>query len=144
MAMKAMNEPRTVSWGVRISNNDFTKMKAGFEGESQDDKWRFRASHQSDSGNTSVAISRAGMRRDFYILHIKGGNVGDGSYIIEEFTWDHNILETEIPEERAKREAVDLSRIILGCDFEALPDFDTSDLFSYPGQRSTNVAGQPN
>ncbi|KAH8723425.1 hypothetical protein GQ44DRAFT_728706 [Phaeosphaeriaceae sp. PMI808] len=139
----AMKEPRTVPWGVRISNDDFTKMKAGFEGQSHDDKWRFRASDQSDSGNTSITITRAGLKRDFYIFHIKGGDVGDGSHIIEEFTWDHNIQETEIPEERAKREAVDLSRIILGCDFEELPEFDTSDLFSYPGNVSTHLAGQP-
>jgi hypothetical protein len=137
----AMKEPRTAPWGVRISNADFTKMNAGFEGESQDDKWRFRTSDQSDSGNTSIAISRAGMRRDFYIFHIKGG---DGSHVIEEFTWDHNIQETEIPEERAKREAVDLSRCILGCEFEAVPKFDTSDLFSWPGKVATNVAGPSN
>jgi hypothetical protein len=138
-----MNEPRTVPWGVRISNDDFTKMKAGFEGSSQDDKWRFRASDQSDSGNTSITITRAGLRKDFYILHIKGDDVGDGSRIIEEFTWDHHIQKTDIPEERAKREAVVLSRNILGCELKALPDYhDRSDLFRYPGQISTRQPGQ--
>ncbi|KAF2647226.1 hypothetical protein K491DRAFT_644271 [Lophiostoma macrostomum CBS 122681] len=120
-----MREPGTAQWGLRISNADLTKLKAGFEPQHQDHKWRIWVSDQSEGGNMSITLTRAMHSMDICILHVKPDGGSDGSYSIEAFTWEQNINGVRISEEQAKKRVVVLSRDLLGCDIEAMPEYGT-------------------
>jgi hypothetical protein len=130
--INAMKEPGTALWGLRISNDDLTKLKAGVEPQNQDHKWRIWVSDQSESGNMSITITRASGSVDIYILHVKPDNSSDGGYNIEALTWEQNISGVRVSEEQAKKKVVVLSRNLLGCDIEALPEYKIGSI-SYRG-----------
>ncbi|KAH8693585.1 hypothetical protein BGW36DRAFT_463264 [Talaromyces proteolyticus] len=95
-----MQEPATAPWGLSISDTDFKKLKAGFEPQDMDDKWRVL---------------------EVYVLVVKPSDGGSSSSI-ETITWEQSKGGLRISEEQAKKEAVSLTRGLLRCDFDALPE----------------------
>lgn len=130
-----MKEPATAPWGLRISNADLTKLKAGRESHNQDDKWRIWVSDSSESGNVSITVTRVGLSKDMYILHAKPGDGEDGGHIIERFTWEQSVGQVRTAEEQAKKQVVVLIRNLLGCDIEALPEYDFMSAWDYPAAK---------
>ncbi|KAH8730347.1 hypothetical protein GQ44DRAFT_673044 [Phaeosphaeriaceae sp. PMI808] len=129
--MNAMKHPRTAPWGLRISNADLIKLKAGREPRNQNDKWRISVTDESENGNMSITINRHMLSKDVYIIHVKQGDGGDGGHIIEALTWEQDQAAFIIPEEQAKQQVVTLSRFLLKCDIEALPEYDRTAVWSY-------------
>ncbi|KAI1844937.1 hypothetical protein JX266_008953 [Neoarthrinium moseri] len=129
-----MEEPATAPWGLRISDADFKKLKAGFEPQDQDDKYRVSVTDQSQSGTISIHFSRTATRKEFYVLIIKPNDSGSstGGVEIEAITWEQNKGGIHISEEQGKKEVVLVARHLLECDFDALPEYDVSDMWSHP------------
>ena len=127
----AMQEPATAPWGLSISDADLEKLKAGLEPQDQDDKWRVSATAQSQSGTISIHLARSGTGKELYVLV---GQPSDGSsgVKIEAITWEQNKGGIRISEEQAKKEVVIITRGLLECDFDALPEYDVSDLWNHP------------
>ena len=129
-----MQEPATAPWGLSISDADLKKLKAGFEPEDQDDKWLVSVK-DDQSGTTSTHVVRAGTGKEYYVLHTKPSS-GSGSSSsggkVEAITWEQNKNGIHISEEQAKKEVVLITRSVLECGFEALPEYDTEDVFNYP------------
>lgn len=125
----AMQEPATAPWGLSISDADFKKLKAGFEPQDQDDKWRVSATDQSQNGTISIHLARSGTGKELYVLVVKprGGGVK-----IEAITWEQNKGGIRISEEQAKKEVVIITRRLLECGFDSLPEYDVSDLWNHP------------
>ncbi|TVY12605.1 hypothetical protein LARI1_G009412, partial [Lachnellula arida] len=135
----AMQEPATAPWGLSISAADLKKLKAGFEPQDQDDKWRVSATDHSQSSTISIHVSRSGTGRDFYVLVVKPSD--GGSVEIEAITWETNKGGIRISEEQAKKEVVIITRGILECGFDALPEYDVSDMWNHPpAQLSAKLA----
>lgn len=129
-----MQEPATAPWGLRISVADFEKLKAGLEPQDQDDKWRVSAKNCNESGNISIRVARSAFDREFYVLFVKPSDGGSsGSVEIEAITWEQNKNGIRISEEQGKKEVVMITRSILGCDYDALPEYDSSDIWNHPG-----------
>ena len=129
----AMQEPATAPWGLSISDADLEKLKAGFEPQDQDDKWRVSATDQSQSGTISIHLARSGTGKELYVLVVKpsdGGSSGSGVKI-EAITWEQNKGGIRISEEQAKKEVVIITRRLLECEFDALPEYDVSDLWNH-------------
>ena len=130
----AMQEPATAPWGLSISDADFEKLKAGFEPQDQDDKWRVSVTDQSQSGTISIHLARSGTGIELYVLIVKpsdGGSSGGGAKV-EAITWEQNKGGIRISEEQAKKEVVILTRGFLECEFDALPEYEISDLWNHP------------
>ncbi|OTA63980.1 hypothetical protein K449DRAFT_380915 [Hypoxylon sp. EC38] len=135
-----MQEPATAPWGLSISDADFEKLKAGFEPQDQDDKWRVSVTDQSESGNISIHLARSGTDKELYVLFVKPSDSGDSGgssssnsgVKIEAITWEQNKGGIRISEEQAKKEVVIITRGLLECDFDALPEYDASDLWNHP------------
>ena len=130
-----MKDPHTAPWGVSISNADLTKLKAGLEPQNQDNKWRVWASDQDQSGNMSITFARTAFRREMYIFHVKAG---DGGNSIEAFTWEQSNGAARISEELAKKQVVVLSRKLLECDMEALPEYGDSVTWKLPAEKGVD------
>ncbi|OTA84777.1 hypothetical protein M434DRAFT_16289 [Hypoxylon sp. CO27-5] len=131
----AMQEPATAQWGLNINEADFRKLKAGFEPQDQDDKWRVSVTDQSESGNISIHLARSGTGKELYVLFVKpsdGGGSSNDDVKIEAITWEQNKGGIRISEEQAKKEVVIITRGLLECDFDALPEYDVSDLWNHP------------
>ena len=129
-----MQEPATAPWGLSISDADFEKLKAGFEPQDQDDKWRVSHTDQSESGTISIHLVRSWTGTELYVLFVKpseGGGSGS-SAIIKAITWEQNKGGIRISEEQAKKEVVIITRSLLECRFDALPEYDVSDLWNHP------------
>lgn len=130
-----MLEPATAPWGLSISDADFKKLSAGLEPQDQDDKWRITVSDQNQNGNISINMARTVANREIYILFVNPNNGGSGA-IIEAVTWEQNKGGIHLTEEQAKKEVVMITRSILQCDYDALPEYDfMEDMFNYPGAR---------
>ena len=130
-----MQEPATTSWGLSISDADFEKLKAGFEPQDQDDKWRVCVTEHFESGNIFIHLSRSGTGKELYVLVVKPGDSSSGNSSdakIQAITWEQNKGGIRISEEQAKKEVVIITRNLLGCDFETLPEYDVSDLWNHP------------
>lgn len=125
-----MKEPGTAPWGLRISDADLTKLKTGVEPQNQDHKWRIWVSDQSESGNVSITVTRVMFSMDMYILHLKLGDSSDGGHNIEAFTWEQTIGRSRSSEDQAKKRVIVIIRSLLKCDIEALPEYDTSGLWT--------------
>ncbi|KAJ5624942.1 hypothetical protein N7510_001251 [Penicillium lagena] len=125
-----MQEPATALWGLSISDADFEKLKAGFEPQDQDDKWHVSVKDQSGSGSIFVHLARSATGLEHYILVVRAGDSGSGSSSvkIKAITWEQKRGKMRISEEHAKKELVMITRSILECDFDALPEYDSSDL----------------
>lgn len=144
-----MQEPATAPWGLSISNTDFEKLKTGFEPQDQGDKWRVSVTDQTQSqgSNISVHLARSGTGKELYILIVKPSNSdsssssSSGGVKIEAITWEQNKGGIRISEEQAKKEVVIITRSVLDCDFDALPEYDASDIWTHPGaQKDANRA----
>ena len=135
-----MQEPATAPWGLIISNSDFAKLSAGFEPQDQDDKWRISVVDQSQSGNNTISIhvTRVAANREIYVLFVNpnnGGSSSVGDVVIEAITWEQNKGGIRLSEEQAKKEVVMITRSMLQCDYDALPEYDFEDMFNHPGAR---------
>jgi hypothetical protein len=126
-----MVEPATASWGLSISDSDFEKLKAGFKSTSMDERWDASVADLDQSGNISITLSRSWTGKKHYILIVKPSD-GRSSVEIEAITWEQDKGGIRISEEQSKKEAVILCRSLLDCDFDTLPQYDTSLLWNYP------------
>lgn len=128
-----MLDPMTAPWGLSISDADFEKLKAGFKPVDQDDKWAVLVADLLDHrGNVSITLIRSGTGRKHYILAVKPSD-GDCVAKIEAITWEQNKGGIYTWEEQGKKEAVNLCRSVLDCDFDKLPHYDESLLWNHPG-----------
>ena len=140
-AMRPMKEPATAAWGLRISDTDAEKLRAGFQPLDQDDKWYIYVSTTEPA--TSIHIARSAFGVETYVVHIteKTGNEGSSTEIAS-ITWETNKGGIRISEEQAKKEVVNLTRSILECDYETLPYYDPADVWNYPkADLSNNTNG---
>src|SRR6187402_2274583 len=97
-----------------------------------DDKWDVLNEDPDKDGNISIHILRSWLQEDCYILHIvpKPNSDNDGgSAKIQSITWEGNKGGLQCDVEQAKKEAVIVSRMILKCEFETLPDYPSSVLW---------------
>ncbi|KAI9716213.1 MAG: hypothetical protein M1812_005438 [Candelaria pacifica] len=130
-----MQEPATAPWDLSISDADLKKLKAGLEPRDQDDKWRVSVTDQSQSGTIAVHVARSGTGKELYKLVLKpsdGGSSSGSGAKINAITWEQNKGGIRISEEQAKKEVVIITRRNLECDFDALPEYDVSDLWNHP------------
>ncbi|KAH6868776.1 hypothetical protein BKA58DRAFT_387574 [Alternaria rosae] len=126
-----MLEPATASWDVSISKADFAKLKAGFEPQNQDHKWRIWHTQEGHSNNTLIHYARTGTGTKMYILHVKP-NDGDGNIgaNITAITWTQKKGGTTISEMQGKKHAIIITRAVLDCDIEALPEYSFKDIWN--------------
>ena len=130
--LHAMQEPATAPWGLPISDADLKKLSTGLEPQDQDDKWRILVSDQHQNGVISIHVIRVGTRKELYVLFV---NPNDGA-MIEAITWEQNKGGIHLTEEQAKKEVVMITRSILECDYDALPEYNfEEDMLNYPGAR---------
>ena len=132
----AMQEPATAPWGLPISEADLKKLSAGLEPQDQDDKWRISVSDQHQNGIISIHVVRVGTCREIYVLFVNPNNGGSSSSsgaIIEAITWEQSKGGIYLTEEQAKKEVVMITRSMLQCDYDALPEYDPEDIFNHPG-----------
>ena len=61
------------------------------------------------------------------------GGGGGGGVVIEAITWEQNKGGIRLSEEQAKKEVVMITRSMLQCDYDALPEYDPEDIFNHPG-----------
>lgn len=125
---KPMKEPLTAPWGLPISDADVEKLKVGFKSRSMDDRWDMLIEDPDENGNISLHILRSWLQEACYILRIvpKPSNDDGGSAKIQSITWEGNKGGFQCDAEQAKKEAVMVSRWILHCEFETLPDYPSS------------------
>lgn len=120
----AMKEPATASWGLSVSNADLEKLKAGFQPKDQDDKWHYYVS--TTESLISVHVARSAFNIEFYVLDVivkpddEDGSGGRAE--IASITWETS--RGCLSEEEAKNSVVGITRSVLGCDFEAIPEYD--------------------
>lgn len=127
---RAMVNAGTVSWGLSISDTDFEKLKIGFHPVDMDDKWVVSAADSDSSGKISITFGRSWTGQKIYILAIKP-SIGGSGVKIEAITWEQTKGRIHISEEYGKIEAVLLCRGLLGCEIDALPNYDASFLRNY-------------
>jgi hypothetical protein len=127
-----MQEPATAQWGQSISDADFEKLKIGFEPQAMEDRWHITITDQSQSSNISIHLARSWTGIELYVLDVKpsDGDSNSGAKI-EAITWEQNKSGIRISEEQAKKEVVILTRSILECEFEALPEYDRNDVWNH-------------
>ncbi|KAI9781911.1 MAG: hypothetical protein M1835_004150 [Candelina submexicana] len=129
-----MQEPATAMWGLSISDTDLEKLKVGFEPQDWDDKWHVWT-NESQTGTISIHFARSKTLREFYILVVKlsDGSSSGSDAKIEAIIWEQNKGGIRMSEEQAKKEAVITSRRLLGCEINALPEYDVTDIWNHPG-----------
>jgi hypothetical protein len=138
---KPMKEPLTAPWGLPISDADLEKLKVGVKSRNMDDKWDVLNEDPDKDGNISIHILRSWLQEDCYILHIvpKPNSDNDGgSANIQSITWEGNKGGLQCDAEQAKKEAVIVSRMILKCEFETLPDYPSSVLWQSSAYKKLN------
>ena len=129
---KPMKEPLTAPWDVPISDADLEKLKVGVKSRDMDDRWDVLNEDPDKDGNISIHILRSWLQEDCYILHIvpkPNSDNDDESAKIQGITWEGNKGGFQCDAEQAKKEAVIVSRMILNCEFETLPDYPSSVLW---------------
>ncbi|KAF2005944.1 hypothetical protein P154DRAFT_423453 [Amniculicola lignicola CBS 123094] len=115
-----MLAPVTAPWGLRISDVNFQKPKTGFESQDMDHKWRVLVKDQSQSGNIPAHLVEVGRARNSTKTKMETAN----GVKIEAITWEQN-----------KGGIVMITRRLLECAFEALLEYDNSDLWNHPAAR---------
>lgn len=123
-----MEAPATATWDVAISSTDFAKLKAGFEAEDMNQRWEIIAKEADASGIIPIHISRSWTEEDQYVLAVEPSEEGGAK--ITSITWEQNKGEIRVDEERGKKEAVVVCRMVLNCEFETLPAYDRSILWA--------------
>ena len=134
--------------GLRINNSDYKKLSAGFEPHDQEYKWRVSVFDQNQSQSDkiiSIHVIRVVANREIHVLFVdlnndgSGGSGGSsssssssggGGVVIEAITWEQNKGGIRVSEEQAKKEVLLITRSMLQCDYDALPD-----MFNHPGAR---------
>ena len=91
-------------------------------------RWEIVTKGPDEHGITSIHISRSWTEEDQYILAVKPNEEGGAK--ITSITWEQNKGEVHVDEERGKKEAIIVCRMVLKCDFEALPAYDRKILWS--------------
>lgn len=114
-----MQNPQTASWGLPISNHDFSILRAGFQLRDQDDKYAFTTTSNSNYCFT-VSVCRGG--DDLYLLILRPRADGQGGAVIETITWEPAYGDIILDEEQAKLEMLLLLKIFMQCDIEAVPE----------------------
>lgn len=139
--MRPMKEPATAAWGLRISDTDVEKLKAGLKPMDMDDKWHIYVSATEPA--TSVHIARSIFGVETYVVHVldKTGDEGSSAEIAS-ITWETNKNGVRISLEQAKKEVVNLTRSILGCEYEALPDYAFDEVWDYYKLDSGNIINE--
>ncbi|PQE19103.1 atp-dependent dna helicase protein [Rutstroemia sp. NJR-2017a BBW] len=123
---KPMKAPLTASLSIPISASDVEKIKAGFRSRNMDDKWDLLAENPDEEGNLSLHIIRNWLHEECYVLHVVPEHEGKAK--IEKITWEGNKGGLRCDEKQAMMEAVILCRMMLGCEFEALPEYGIGNL----------------
>jgi len=121
-----MEAPATASWDQSISEADFSKLKAGYEALNMNHRWEVEADEPDENGILSIHISRSWTQIDQYILAVQPSDGGGGT--ITSITWQQNMGEIHVGEERAKKGAVIVCRWVMKCEFETLPLYDNRSL----------------
>jgi hypothetical protein len=123
--VKPMKKPLTAPLDLAVSDSDVEKLKAGFRPRSLDDKYAWLI--EDENGNISIHIIRYFVQEEIYILHIapKSSNDNGASAKIHSIIWEGDVIgiQNDVPVEQAIKKVVFLARIILKCDFEALPHY---------------------
>ena len=98
-----MPEPATASWDVNISEADFLKLKARFEPQDQDDKWRVWHTEERHNGNVLIYCARAGTGNELYIVPVKSKNGDCNTGALPEYDlnniWDHGAAALPVDEQ---------------------------------------------
>ncbi|CCD46272.1 hypothetical protein BofuT4_P118220.1 [Botrytis cinerea T4] len=123
-----MEDPATAQWNIHISSSDLIKLKAGYEAPDMNHRWEITPKEADENGTIYIHISRSWTGEDHFILSIKP-SAEDGAEITS-ITWDQNEGECRRDEEFAKKEVVMVCRMIVNCEFEALPIYDPRVLWS--------------
>jgi hypothetical protein len=123
-----MESPATASWDLCISDADFQKLKVGFEAEDMNQRWEITAKEPDENGIIAIHISRSWTDEDHYILAVKPSDEGGAK--ITSITWEQEVGEVHMDEERGKRGAVIVCRMVLHCDFKTLPLYDRKSLWN--------------
>ena len=128
---KPMKKPLTAPWGLPISDVDVEKLKVGFKSRDMDDRWDMLIEDPDENDGMSLHILRSWLQEECYILHIlqKPSDDVGGSAKIQSITWEGDKAGLQCDAEQAKKEAVVLSRGLLNCEFEALPNYPSSVLW---------------
>ncbi|KAH0426439.1 hypothetical protein CcaCcLH18_10324 [Colletotrichum camelliae] len=129
-----MPVPASAPWGLTISEDDFKKLKDGFEPLDQDDKWRYKATYSEENDTVTIHIIRVGMGHELYSIVIKADNSDESGekITIETIHWSQDQGGNPISEALAKKHVVILSRCNLECDFETAPNYDSEDFYDEP------------
>ncbi|KAK7218937.1 hypothetical protein V2G26_006940 [Clonostachys chloroleuca] len=127
--VKPIDEPLTAPWGLPVSSKDLEKLKAGFRTRSMDDKWDLLVEDPDDKGNISLHILRNWEYAELFILHIVS-NEDSGGAVIQHITWEGNWNGHRCEAEQAQKEAVILCRLFLKCEFETVPQYPSSVMWS--------------
>jgi len=145
-----MIKPATAPWDLSISASDFEKLKAGFTPRDMNDRWEITTSvadsdpdHNSGSNSKIfVYFARSWTGEKHYILSLLPPSDTDGSgrAKVEAITWEQEKGTDHISEEQGKKEAVLVSREMLGCEFEELPFYDIEIFWNHPGVNSKQNA----
>ena len=126
-----MQEPATAPWGLSISETDLDKLKAGLEPEFMEDRWHITFSDQGQKGTSSIHFTRSWTGNEIYVLFVKsneGGSTSSRGGKVEAITWEQDTGSVRTSEEQAKKEVVFYSRVLLKCEFEALPEYKYEDV----------------
>ncbi|CAH0021771.1 unnamed protein product [Clonostachys rhizophaga] len=125
LTLKPIDNDETASWGLSISSSDFQKLKNGFSPMSMDDKWVIKAMEPDQNGNITVHYARSWTGAQFYILTLRPAD--DNSAVVETITWRRGAnTSATTSSKQARKESVILSRMLLGCRFESLPQYNSS------------------
>lgn len=130
--MPEMQEPMSAAWGLVLSDADWTKLRAGLQARDMDDRWLYTVDAVDVSGVVTIHIKRSWTGTELYAIHVKPSHDNEPTRIIA-ITWEQNKNGILITEEQAKIEVTILSRGLLKCDFEQLPEYDSSLMWNHPG-----------
>ncbi|TEY74765.1 hypothetical protein BOTCAL_0070g00320 [Botryotinia calthae] len=123
-----MKDSATAQWNIHINSSDLIKLKTGFESADMNDRWDITPKEADENGIIYIHISRSWTQEDHFILALKL-NEEDGAEITS-ITWDQTVGEYRRDEESAKKQVVAVCRMMLECEFEALPFYDLRVLWS--------------
>jgi hypothetical protein len=126
--VKPMKKPLTAPWDLAVSDSDVEKLKAGFRPRNLDDKYAWLI--EDENGNIAIHVIRYFVQEEEYILHLapKASDEKGGSAKIHSITWEGDVNGIKRDEELAKKTVVLLSRVNIGCGFEALPHYTSRDV----------------
>ncbi|KAI6467253.1 hypothetical protein MCOR17_004537, partial [Pyricularia oryzae] len=137
--VKPMKEPLMAPWGIRISKKDVEKLMIGFESDDMDDEWDALIENPDGNDNKTISIHflRSWTGDEIYILHLDNDkdqqqSLQEGRTRVHSITWEGDKNGVCIDAEQAKKEVVLLARNLLYCEFEELPQYEHSVVYSHP------------